>query len=75
MTNEDDFIDFNDIMNNKKQPNVDSYNIVLSGLSNSIDDIYNSGVPVEAINDLLMNKAKELAYRALANKEENQSHK
>lgn len=50
-TNEitDDFIDFNDIILNKKQKNTDYYNKRLLQLSSIISYYYEQGVPLQAI--------------------------
>ncbi len=44
-----EFIDFNDVLSNKKQENVDAINKSLSTISNDIITAYNNGVPIEAI--------------------------
>ncbi|MEE3342582.1 MAG: hypothetical protein VZS44_00645 [Bacilli bacterium] len=46
-----DFISFNDIMNNKKQPNVDHINRSLNSFARTIIDLDKKGIPIEAIND------------------------
>ena len=53
-------IDFNDIMTNKKQDNVDKINATLDFLSSMIDTAYDSGVPLVEISKTLHNKVDEL---------------
>ena len=49
------FIEFNDILNNKRQDNVDSINKSLYIISNSIIEAHKNGVPIEAINETVRN--------------------
>ena len=58
--NEQEFIDFNDIMTGKKPEQVDQINAKLDSLAKMIKAIYESGVPIEAINYTLENTLKEL---------------
>ena len=53
IVNEEEFIDFNDVMNNKKQDNVDEINAALYYLSNYIKTAYESGIPLEAIQNAI----------------------
>ena len=43
------YIDFNDIMTNKKQDNVDYINASLQNISDVINEYYQNGVPIESI--------------------------
>ena len=54
--NIDNFIDFNDIILNKKQPNTDYFNKRLLQLSNIIHYYYEQGIPLNSI-DKVMNEA------------------
>lgn len=47
------FIDFNDIMSNKKQDHVDSITAKLNDLSNLLDDMLASGVPETKISSIV----------------------
>ncbi len=47
----EDFIDFNDVVLNKKQDNVDSINKTLCGLKEMINNAVESGVPIEALSE------------------------
>ena len=67
--NESDFIDFNDIITNKKQDNVDSINETLNNLSTIVSEAYQNGVPIEAIRNRI-----DLTIRDL-NKIEKDKHK
>ena len=49
LDDEKDFIDFMDIVNNKKQGNVEYIEKGLNNLSNVLIDLYDNGVPIEAI--------------------------
>ena len=68
------FIDFNDILNNKKQIYVDEINNGLNNLSEMIMLLYNSGVPLEVIvstvNKTIKNidedKSKSMLVKRLA---------
>lgn len=68
------FIDFNDILNNKKQIYVDEINNGLNNLSEMIMLLHNSGVPLEAIvstvNKTIKNidedKSKSMLVKRLA---------
>ncbi len=51
--NEQEFIDFNDIMTNKKQEQVAKINTILESLSNMVFTAYKNGVPIEAISSTL----------------------
>lgn len=46
---DNDFIDIMDIINNRKQDNVEFIDMNLNNLSSLIIDLYNNGVPIEAI--------------------------
>ena len=46
-----DFIDFNDIMNDKIRENVEEIEANLDNMSNLVLSLYNKGVPLEAIKD------------------------
>ena len=48
---EDKYIDFNDILNNRKQDNISEITDTLKLLSECILDAYNKGVPIEAIKN------------------------
>ncbi len=43
------FIDFMDIINNKKQSNVEYIENGLNNLSNVLMDLYDNGIPIEAM--------------------------
>lgn len=45
------FIDFDDVMLNKKQDNVDRINQALSGFKETINNAVESGVPLEALSE------------------------
>lgn len=45
------YINFKDIMIGKRQENAEQIDISLEALSKMIENIYNNGVPIEAIND------------------------
>ena len=57
---DDNFIDFIDIMNNKEQDNVEYINNSMKQLSNMIIDLYNNGVPLEAIDTAINIAIKEI---------------
>ena len=48
---QDNFIDFMDILSNKKQDNVDYIEKELNMLSDMINNIYNNGIPIDAITE------------------------
>ncbi len=58
--NEQEFIDFNDIMVGNKQERVDQINASLEALSNMVLTTYESGVPIESIVETLENTIKEI---------------
>lgn len=58
--NEKDFIDFNDILNNKKNDNVTTIKNKLNELSNLVVSLYKSGIPLEAIVITLDNTLNEI---------------
>lgn len=58
--NEQEFIDFNDIMVDNKQERVDQINASLEALSNMVLTTYESGVPIESIVETLENTIKEI---------------
>ena len=62
---EDDkeFLDFNDIINGKKQDNVDQINATLDSLSSMVVTAYESGVPIEAITNTLSNTINEITSK------------
>lgn len=62
---EDDkeFIDFNDIMIEKKQENVDQINATLDSLSSMVTTAYENGVPIEAIVNTLDNTIKGITSK------------
>ena len=49
---EKDFIDFMDIINNKKQSNVEYIENSLNNLSNVLMDLYDNGIPIEAMIEI-----------------------
>lgn len=49
LDDEKKFIDFIDIINNNKQNNVEYIDDSLNNLSNVLMDLYNNGIPIEAI--------------------------
>ena len=61
--NEQEFIDFNDIMTGKKQENVDKINASLESLSNMILTAYESGVPIESIIYTIEKTINEITYK------------
>ena len=58
--NQKDFIDFNDILNNKTNDNLTTIKNKLNELSNFISSLYKSGVPLEAIINTLDNTLNEM---------------
>ncbi len=58
--NEQEFIDFNDIMTGKKQEQVDKINANLESLSNMALTAYESGVPIESITYTLENTINKI---------------
>ena len=58
--NQKDFIDFNDILNNKENDNVTTIKNKLNELSNLVVSLYKSGVPLEAIVITLDNTLNEI---------------
>ena len=60
--NEQEFIDFNDIINGKKREKVDQIRTSLDSLSNMVLTAYESGVPIEAITYTLENTIKEIIF-------------
>lgn len=58
--NEEDFINFNDILTNKKQNNIDKISKNLELLSMIINDCYNDGTPIEAIDNTCSDTIKKL---------------
>ena len=54
------FIDFNDIINNKKQSNVDEITIKLNEIKNKILQLYQNGIPYNAIENCLSNTMNEM---------------
>ena len=65
--NKQEFIDFNDIMTNKKQEQVDKVNTILESLSNMVLTAYKNGVPIEAIRYTL----EEIIDEITSSKEDN----
>lgn len=63
MENEDEFIDFNDVMVDKKQANVDQINATLDTLSNMVITFYESGVPIDAIVNTIDNTLKDITSK------------
>lgn len=57
---EDEFIDFVDIIKNKKQGNVEQINKQLNELSKFIENLVNEDVPVEAIQETVDKVLKKL---------------
>lgn len=62
--NEQEFIDFNDIMTGKKQEQVDKINANLESLSNMVLTAYESGAPIEAITYTLENQINEIISKS-----------
>ena len=58
--NKDEFIDLNDIINDKKQDNIDYINNTLNKLSEEITTIYQEGIPIEAIKSTIDNIINEI---------------
>lgn len=61
--NEKNFIDFNNIMNNKKGDNVCVIKNNLKELSNIIVSLYESGVPIQAIVKTLDNTLDDINFK------------
>ena len=60
--NQKDFIDFNDILNNKNvNVNATAIENKLNELSNLITSLYKSGIPLKAIKSILNNTLKEIS--------------
>lgn len=57
---ESEFIDFNDIINDKKSKQVDFINTKLNEIRDMILSTYNIGVPIEAINGTLKDTIGEI---------------
>ena len=57
---DDNFIDFIDIMNNKEQDNVKYINNSMEQLSIMIIDLYNQGIPIEAIDEAINKAIKQI---------------
>ncbi|MBQ9181799.1 MAG: hypothetical protein IJ134_04120 [Bacilli bacterium] len=57
----DNSIDYNDIINNKKQENVDFINNSLKTLSEKIIYAYENGVPIEAIKETLQETINDIS--------------
>ena len=55
-----DFIDFNDIMNDKIRENVEEIEANLNNMSNLVLSLYNKGVPLEAIKETLDKTISEI---------------
>lgn len=53
-------IDFKDIVNNKKQDNVEYIERSLENLSNLFIELYNNGVPIEAIGEVYNSALKNI---------------
>lgn len=58
------FIDFKDILTNKKQDNVNEIINKLNALGEMIQKTYNEGVPLEAINNTVNKTLNELSWQA-----------
>ena len=58
-----EFIDFNYIMNDKKQDNVDNINAMLEALSNMVITAYDNGVPVESIVNKLDSTIRDISSK------------
>lgn len=56
----ENFIDFIDIINNKKQDNVEYIESSIENLSSMIINLYNNGVPIEAIDKAINNAIKSI---------------
>ncbi len=59
-TSELNFIDFNDIMNNKVGENVEEIENGLDNMSSLVISLYEKGVPIETIKDTLDKTIKEI---------------
>lgn len=67
INDENEFIDFDDVLNNKKTPERDKIYLSLKLLSNFIDNMVEANVPIEAINET----ARTTINKALVRKKEN----
>lgn len=63
LEDDEEFIDFNDIMIGKEQDNVGRINTELNSLSNKVEETYENGVPIEAIKNVLNNTIAEIKSR------------
>lgn len=61
--NKKDFIDFDDILNNKTNDNLTTIKNKLNELSNFISSLYKSDVPLEAIVNTLDNTLNEINHK------------
>lgn len=61
--NENKFIDFNDIMCQKKQANVDKINSILDTLASMVVNAYENGVPLESMVIKIDKTLRELGSR------------
>ena len=61
--NRKDFIDFNDILNNKGNDNITTIKKKLNELSNLVVSLYKSGVPLEAIAITLDNTLNKINFQ------------
>lgn len=61
LENEKEFIDFNDIMSEKKQDKVEQINAILDSLSNTVIMAYENGVPIESIINKLDSTIKGIS--------------
>ena len=68
-TSELDFIDFNDIMNNKVGENVEEIENGLDNMSSLVISLYEKGVPIEAIKDTFDKTVKEIELSKQKGKE------
>ena len=59
----DYFIDFNDILNNKQQNNVNEINKVLYNLAEMIINAYSKGVPIDAIKSTIDKVINEIIWK------------
>ncbi len=72
---EEDFIDFYDIINNKKQDNYDYICNTLKLLSNIIIEAHEAGVPTKAIHDTCNATIKEISNKCVSNEIEGKQKK
>lgn len=63
LENDNDFIDFNDIMAVKKQDKVDDINKILNSLSRMVIAAYENGVPTEAIVNIVDDTVKDIVSK------------